>query len=198
MHTAFFNYCGSFDPVSPFPVAHRLRNLPDIYLGIEVGGKNVAMRSGVAVKDVEVVYLVEKVLLGVSCEDIRHSGIEAGPEKGHDPFLPEPLLVCPLPAIFEMGLIGGLIVGGVYVVHARLETGIHDMQVLIRQRQVKDHVGPEGLHEGDEFRDIVRIHPGRSDIPGISLPDVIPYGITFGEGPAGYENLFKNAGNCGA
>ena len=38
--------------------------------------------------------------------------------------------------IFEFRLVFGLVIGGVEIVDARLQTGIHDRQILIRQSKV--------------------------------------------------------------
>ena len=50
-----------------------------------------------------------------------------------------------------------LVVGGVDVVHAGLEAGVHDVEVLVGQGEVQDDVRAERLDELDELGDVVGV-----------------------------------------
>ena len=54
----------------------------DIYFGVEVGCECFVMIAGIAVYDVEIVYLVEMVFCGIGCECLRNSGVESASEDG--------------------------------------------------------------------------------------------------------------------
>ena len=56
------------------------------------------------------------------------------------PFSLKAVLVGPLPAVLELGLVRRLVVGGVQVVHPGLQAGVHDRQVLVGQGHVDDQV----------------------------------------------------------
>ena len=72
-----------FHPLAVLPVAAALRDLADVDLRIEVGGKGLAMVAGIAVDDVQLVDLIEMVLLGPGAEDVGDAGIKAGAEQSH-------------------------------------------------------------------------------------------------------------------
>ena len=53
------------------------------------------------------------------------------------PFSLIAVVVRPLPLVAESRFLPRLVVGRVQVVHARFEAGVHDRQILVRQRQVE-------------------------------------------------------------
>ena len=53
-----------------------------------------------------------------------------------------------------------LVVGGVDVMHTCFEAGVHDGEILIRQRHIDDDFGLVAFQQLDQLRDIVRIHGG--------------------------------------
>ena len=57
-------------------------------------------------------------------------------EKYGEAGLLEALLILPLPGVFELGDVLGFVVGGVEVVDAGLEAGVHQGEVLIRQGDI--------------------------------------------------------------
>ena len=151
-------------PVAVLPVAAVGRDLPQVDLGVEVGGEGIAVVAAVAVQDVDGVDLVKIVLQGVGGKDAGDARVKAGAQDGGQAGLLELLGVSPLPAVIKVGgetlllaalfidsAPGGvvgvlrLIVGGVDVVDAAGQAGVHDGQVLIRQRHVQDHVGRRKL-----------------------------------------------------
>ena len=67
------------DPLAVLVVTTLLGDLADIDFGIEIGGESHAVVAGVAVDDVEVMYLVEMVLGGIGREDGRAPGSKPQP-----------------------------------------------------------------------------------------------------------------------
>ena len=110
------------------------------------------MIAAVAVEDVDGVDAVEVVLLHVRAEHVGHTRVETGAEQGHQSGLFEALAVGPLPLVFELRLVQRFVVGGIQVVHARGQAGIHNTEVLVGQRQVA-----EGRLE-DVTADVVEEH----------------------------------------
>lgn len=145
------------DPCAVFPESAALCHLADVDLRVEVGGKGLAVAAVVAVDDVYGMNLVEEVLLGICAVNAYHSGIKAAAEHRHDAALAEAVLVGPLPCIAEPGLVLGLIVGRVQVVHPGGQAGIHDGQVLVGQGHVHHHMGPLLFDEPDDQGRVVRI-----------------------------------------
>ncbi len=177
------------DPAAVFVVAALLRHLADVDLGVEIGGEGHAVVARIAVDDVEVVDLVEMVLGGIGREDRRDARVKAAAEDRREPRLLEAVLVGPLPRILEMGLVLGLVVGRVEVVAAAFEAGVHDRQVLVRQRHVDHDIGLEGAEQFAEFGDAVGIHAGRlHPIAADGRRD----GIAFRLGAAGQHHRRKD------
>ena len=94
-------------------------------------------------------------MLGSVCgEHLAHARVEATAEDGGEPCLLESVAVSPLPAVLKVGLVLGLIVGGVEIVDAAGQTGIHDGQILIGQGEVDDQLG---LIAADELLELLHI-----------------------------------------
>ena len=89
------------------------------------------MAAGVAVDDVDRMDLVIQLLLRVGAEDVRDARIETAAQDGHQSLVLELIVVGPLVFVGEFGFFTRLVVGGVHVVDAGLEAGIHDRQVLV-------------------------------------------------------------------
>ncbi len=118
------------------------------------------MVAAVAVQDVDGVDLVKVVLQGVGGEHAGDARIEAGAQDGGQAGVLKLLGVGPLPAVVKVGgeafllaalfvdgapggVVGvlGLIVGGVDVVDAAGQAGVHDGKILVRQGHIQDQVG---------------------------------------------------------
>ena len=65
------------DPFTLFPIKAGRGDLADVDLRVEVGGKRKSVVTGVCVDDVDGADLGEKMLQGVSTEDIGNAGIES-------------------------------------------------------------------------------------------------------------------------
>ena len=152
------------DPVAVLPVAAVGRDFADVDLGVEVRRERIAVVAGVAVEDVDVVDLVEVVLERVGGEDARDARVEAGAEERRDAGLLVALAVGPLPLVLELRRVLRLVVGRVDVIRLRREAGVHDVQVLVRQREVQHDVRLEVLDQGDERIDVIRINLRRADL----------------------------------
>ena len=154
----------AFDPLSVLPVTRVRRHFAQIDLGVEVGGEGQARVAAVAVQDVQRLDGIQQVLLDVGGEDRGHAGIEARTQQGHQTGVLETVLIGPLPLVFELGLVARLVVGGVQIVHARRQAGVHDRQVLIGQGQVHDQFGLHLLDQRRGRRHVVSVNGRRVDV----------------------------------
>jgi hypothetical protein len=126
--------------------------------------------AGIAVDDVHGVDLIETVLLGMGAKDVGHAGIEAAAEHGHDTALLEAVLISPLPLVFELGLVRRFVVRGVQVRRFGFQTGVHDGQVLVRQRHVDHQLGAKVANQRRGVRRSIGIErPGLQRPPGSAL-----------------------------
>ena len=155
---------GAF-PHAALPVPAALGDFADVDFGVEIGGEGLAMAAGVGVDDVEGVDFVELVLVQPGGVDIGHAGVEAAAQQRHDAALAETILVGPLPLVLELGLVQRLVIGGVQVVDARGEAGVHDVQVLVGQRDIDHHLGLHALDQRHHARHVVGIHLRGVDRP---------------------------------
>ena len=152
-----------------------LGHLADIDLRIEVGSEGLVVVAGIAVNDVQVGNLVEVVLSGIGCVDAADTGIKSAAEDGGETSLPEAILIRPLPAVLILRFVLGLVVGGVEVIDATAEAGIHDGEVLVREGDIDHQLGLYALHEYAELLHIVCI-----DLSG--LDEVLAAGDLSDEG----------------
>ena len=113
-----------------------LGNLADVYLGIEVGGKCLVVVTSIAVHYIQVLNLFEMMLGSVCCKDTGNSRVKTTSQDGAQTCLFETFAISPLPTVLEVSLILGFIVGGIHIVTARLQTGLHNGKVLIRKCQI--------------------------------------------------------------
>ncbi len=56
-------------PLAIFPVFSLLCDLPDIYFRIEVGGKRLAMITGIAVDNIEILQFIKMMFRGICGEN---------------------------------------------------------------------------------------------------------------------------------
>ena len=176
---------GDLDPVAVLPVAAGSGNLPQVYLGVEVGGEGVAVVAAVAVQNVNGVDLVELVLFGVGAVGLGDAGIKTAAKQRGETGLFKLFPVGPLPAVIEVGgkarflaslFIDGapgrvvgilrLVVGGIHIVDAAGQAGVHDGQVLIGQGDVHDEIGLVAVDQFDQPVHVVRVHLGGGNLCG--------------------------------
>ena len=175
------------------------------------------MVAAVTVQDVDGVDGVELVLLGVGAVGLSHAGIKAAAQQGGESGLLELLPVGPLPGVVEVGreslllaalLIGGLplrllnvlglVVGGVHVIDAALQAGVHDGQILVGQGDVHHQVGLAALNEGDHFFHLVGVHLGSGDLGGSLARQLGGQLVTLGLGAAGDAQFGKHIADLAA
>ena len=175
------------------------------------------MVAAVAVQDVDGVDGVKLVLLGVGAVGLGHAGVEAAAQQSGEAGLLKLLPVGPLPGVVEVGreslllaalLIGGLplglldvlglVVGGVHVVDAALQAGVHDGQVLVGQGNVHHQVGLVVLDEGHHFLHLVGVHLGGGDLGGGLSFQLSGQLVTLGLGAAGDAQLGKHVADLAA
>ena len=70
------------------------------------------------VNNIDIVNFIQVMLLDVGAEHTGHTGIKTGTQKCHQPGLLEAVVIGPLPLVFELRLILGLVIRGVEVVRA--------------------------------------------------------------------------------
>src|SRR5699024_2225909 len=126
------------DNVAVFIVAAICRDFTNVNFGVEVSGKGVAVVATVHIDNIQLVDVIEVVLCKISRKHIRGTWIEATAKQGGEAGLFKFILVCPLPAVLKLCGIEGLVVGGIHVVHTRLQARIHDGEILVGQSHV-DH-----------------------------------------------------------
>ena len=159
--------------------------------------------ASVAVDDVKVLDLLEVMLGSVGGEDGGHTWIETAAEDSAKTSLLETLAVGPLPAVFEMCLVLGFVVGGVHIVHASFEAGIHDGEVLIGEGEVDAEFGLELLHECYELGDIVGIDLCGGDVGHHAILAValgtngLGCGVALALSAAGNTDVGKHVGVLG-
>ena len=107
----------------------------------------------------------KRCFLGVRAEDVGDPGVEARAQERHDSSGFEALLVRPLPLVFELRLVRRLVVGGVEVVDAGFQAGVHQGQVLVGKRDVDQQVGLDPSDQRHGLRDVVGVHLGDLDFP---------------------------------
>ena len=170
------------DPLAVLHVAAGGRDLAQVDLGVEVGGKGVAVVTAVAVQNVDRVNGIEFMLGSVGAVGLGHTRVKAAAQQGGQAGVLKLFLVGPLPAVVKVGgeagllaalLIDGapfrvigvfrLVVGGVHVVDAAGKAGVHDGEVLIRQGNVHDEVGFIAVDEVTQLLHIVGIDLGGGD-----------------------------------
>ena len=140
----------------------------------------------VAVHYVEILNFVEVVLRSIGRIDAGNARVEAATEDGRQAGLLKALLVGPLPAVFEVRLVDGLIVGRIQVVDAAGKARLHNGQVLVGQGQVHNDVGPELLEQGRQLLDAVGV-----DLRGLygRIADGLHDGVTLRLGTAGNHDV---------
>ena len=195
---------GDFHPVAVLPVGAGGGHLPQVHFGVEVGGEGIAVVAAVAVQDVDGVDLVEQVLLGVGAVGLGDAGVKAGAQQSGEAGLLELLLVGPLVGVVEVGgetlllaallVVGapggvgevlGLVVGGIQVVDAALQAGVHNGQILVGQGDVHHQVGLVLPDKGCHLGCVVGVHLGGGDTGlGLAL-QVGLEGIALGFGAGG-------------
>ena len=181
-------------PRAVFPVAAVRGDLAEVDLRIEVRGEGLAVIACVAIDDVERVDLAEVMLQGVGGVHIRHARVKAAAEQRGEARRFEFLLISPLPVVFELRHVTRLVVRGVDVVHAGLQAGVHDGEVLIRQRHIDHDLRFEVVQESHQLRHIVRI-----DARG--LDRALQFGgdaVALRLRAAGEHDLTEDVGKLGA
>ena len=149
---------GGFDKIAVFEMAARCGDLADVDFWIEIGGKGVAVIAAVNIDDIERVNFIE-VMLECPCgKNIGHAGIEARAEQRGESSFGEFFLIGPLPRVFELGDIGGLVVGGIEIINASGKASIHQRKILVGQGDIQHQVRLEGQQVVGGGGDIVGVN----------------------------------------
>ena len=189
---------GSLDELAVFPVAALGGDFADVDLRVEVGGEGVAVVAAVDVDDVERVDLVEVVLERPGGENIGDAGVKTGAEQRGEAGFFETFLVFPLPRVFELGDVLGLVVGGVEVIDAGFKAGVHEGEVLVRQGDVDQQGGSRFTDELGSFCGVVGIDLKGGDVASEALFDRGGDGLALRDGAGGEGDLAEDFGEHGA
>ncbi len=200
-----------FHPVPVFPVTPRCGNFAEVDFRIEIRCKRVTMVAAVAVEDIDRVDRIELMLFGIGAVSLGHAGIEAAAEECHDACILESLSVSPLPAVIEISGESGLtaaffidgaplriirilrfVVGGIHIIDAAGQAGIHQRQILVRESYIHDKIRLFSPDQSDDLVDIVRIDLGRRDLRSCLSLQFGRQFITFRPGPAGQAQFRKH------
>ena len=157
-----------FHPFAAFPVAAARGHFADIDFRVKIRGKGLAVIARVAVDDIQHMHFVQLVLENPRGKDIRHAGIETGTEQRGQTGLAEAVLIGPLPLVFKLGGIQRLVVGRIKIMHAALEAGVHDVQILIGQSNVGHHGGFDIADKLAQLGHIVGIHLRRGNLHAVA------------------------------
>ena len=115
------------------------------------------MVAGVCVENIHGFDFVEKVFLRVGAINVGDARVESGAEQGGEPGFFKAFAISPLPRVFEFCVIRRFVVCGVHVVHAGVEASVHQRQILIRERDVDEHLRFEFAEQRDDFLHVVGI-----------------------------------------
>src|SRR3712207_9581913 len=107
---------------------------------------------------------VEVVLCRVSSVDSGHARVETAAKNGRKTGLLKLVFVGPLPTIFKVGLVLGLVIGRIQVVTTTRQTSVHDGKILIGEGQIDDEFGLEIVEERLELLHVVGIYLRRFEI----------------------------------
>ncbi len=181
-------HSGYLHPVTILPKAAGSGDLPQVDLRVKIGGKGVAVVAAIAVQNVDGVELVKFVLCGIGTVCLCHAGVKAAAQQGGEPGLFKLLPVCPLPAVIEIGgetlllaalfidetplrVVGilRLIVGGIHIVDATGQAGIHNGKILVGKGNVHHQVRLIAANQVNDLLYIVGVHLGSGNF-GSSLP----------------------------
>ena len=185
-------------PGAVFPVAGVSGDFADVDFGVEVGGKGQAVVAGVGVDDVEFVDFIEQVFLDIGGEDVSNAGVKTAAEQRHDAALTEAVFIGPLPFVFEFGFFRRFVVGGVEVVNAGSEAGIHDVQILVGQGDVKDELRAQFFEQAGKRGDVVGINLAGINGHAVFCLDGSGDGVAFRQCPACQGDLVKGVFVFGA
>ena len=186
------------NPLTVLIVESLLRNLTDVDLGVEVRGESVMMVTGIAIDNVEIVYLVEVVLGGVCRIDTRDTRIKTTTQNGSQTSLLESVFIGPLPGILEVCLVLRLVVGCVEIVTATCQTSVHDCQVLIGQSKVDHQFWLVTVEKCLQLFHVIGIYLRRLDVHVIaSLVDILHNLIAFSLTATGNHKVGKHVSILG-
>lgn len=183
---------GRFPEGSVFPVAAGGRHFADVDFRVEIGGEGFAVVASVDVDDVQRVDLIKMVFERPGREDVGHARIKSGAEQGEEPGLAEFVLIGPLPGVFELGDVPGLVIGGVQIVDARFQAGVHQRQVLVGKRHIDEQLRFYLADQGRGGVHVVGIHGVRGDADARSGAHIFRNGVAFAFRTGCQMNVLKD------
>ena len=116
----------SFYPSAVLPIAALCSHLPDIDLRIKIRGKRIAVIACVGIENVQVMNFVKMMLLRIGGKHACYPRVKAAAQQRRNPGLFKALPVRPLPFIFKLCRIQGLIVGCIHIMRLCGKTRLHN------------------------------------------------------------------------
>ena len=150
------------------------------------------MVAAVAVKDIDVVYLIKLVLHGVRGENSGNARVEAAAEDSGQPRLLEALAVSPLPAILKLRGVLRLVVGSIHIGDAAGKARVHDVKILVRKRYVNYDFRVVALDERGQLLNVVRVHLGGCDDRLCGRLELLLECVALSLGAACYHDFREN------
>ena len=136
--------------------------------------------------------LIKMMLQRIGGKDAGDARVKAAAQQGADARFLELLPIGPLPLVFKLGGVQGLVVGGVHIMGLCGQAGVHDGQVLIGQGQVEHHIGLIFFDESDQLVHLVGVHLLSVNLGlGGTLQFFLQL-IALALGAAGDDDLIKN------
>ena len=129
---------GSY-PFTILIITSVLGDFTDINFRIEISGKRFMMITCITVYDVQILNFVEIMFSCICRIDSTYTRIKTTTQDSCQPGFFETIVVSPLPAIFKMSFIFGLIVRSIQIVHSSFQTSFHNGQVLIGEGNIDNH-----------------------------------------------------------
>ena len=145
--------------------------------------------AGIAIDDVEVVNFVKVMLCSVGGIYAAHTWVKTAAEYGCQTSLLEAVHVSPLPGVFEVCLVLGLVVRGVHIVYPACQAGIHDGEVLIGQCKVQTQLRLVCVEQRLQLLYIVGIHLRSLCLGAVLFVQHLCQGITFLLASACYDEV---------
>ena len=155
------------------------------------------MIPGVAVDNIQHAHFVQLVLQGPGRENVGHARIKARTQQGREPGFAKAVGIGPLPLVFKLGRVQGLVIGRIQIVHAAFQAGVHNVQILIRQGEIADQIRLDLPDQPAEFRHVVRVHLGGVDVHACAGLDAARHVRATGQRAAGQGDPLENAGFLG-
>ena len=170
-------------PVTVLPVGTIGRYFTKVDLRIKVGCKWISVVSAIAVQDINGVDLIKIMFHCICGKYAGYTRIKSASQESCNPRFFESFTIRPLPGIIKicsksslfasffidgspLRIIGifRFVIRGIDIIHLTLQAGLHDRQILIRQRHIQNRIRLIRPDQGNQFFYFIRIYLCRCDL----------------------------------